>query len=366
MFFAALTPLLPHYADHFDLSKTGAGVLAAAYPAGVLVGSLPSGLASTWFGARAVVIGGLLLLAATTVAFGLGESVVVLDAARFTQGLASSCAWTAGLSWLVSAAPASRRGELLGSAMAAAIVGALFGPVLGGASSLLGAGVVFGAVGAVTLGLAVWAALTPPPGPPRRQPLAMFGRAVLDHRVARAFWFVMLPALLFGTLNVLAPLRLSDLGVGAVAIASVYLLSAGLEALASPMLGRLSDRIGRLRPIRAGLLASAAVAAVLPWPDRALPLAAVVVCAGLAFGSFWTPAMSLLADEAERRGLDYAYAFALINLAWAPGQALGSSGGGALAELTVDAVPYLLLSTTCLVTFAALARGQVIQPSLNE
>ena len=70
-------------------------------------------------------------------------------------------------------------------------------------------------------------------------------------------------------------------------------------------------------------------------------LAALVVVASVAFGSFWTPAMSLLSDEAETRGLDYGYAFALINLAWAPGQTIGAAGGGALAELTSDAVPYL-------------------------
>ena len=33
-FFAAVSPLLPQYADEFGLSKTGAGVLTAAYPAG--------------------------------------------------------------------------------------------------------------------------------------------------------------------------------------------------------------------------------------------------------------------------------------------------------------------------------------------
>ena len=31
MFFAAVAPLLPHYSDELDLSKTGAGVLTAAY-----------------------------------------------------------------------------------------------------------------------------------------------------------------------------------------------------------------------------------------------------------------------------------------------------------------------------------------------
>ena len=32
LFFAALTPLLPHYADELGLGKAGAGLLAAAYP----------------------------------------------------------------------------------------------------------------------------------------------------------------------------------------------------------------------------------------------------------------------------------------------------------------------------------------------
>ena len=43
MFFAAVAPLLPRYADDFELSKTGAGILSAAYPDGTLAGSLPAG-----------------------------------------------------------------------------------------------------------------------------------------------------------------------------------------------------------------------------------------------------------------------------------------------------------------------------------
>ncbi len=101
MFFAALTPLLPHYADRFALSKLGAGVLAAAYPAGVLVGGLPSGLLATRVGVRATTLAGLLVMTATTALFGFAGSVAVLDGARFAQGVASACAWTAGFAWLL-------------------------------------------------------------------------------------------------------------------------------------------------------------------------------------------------------------------------------------------------------------------------
>ena len=78
----------------------------------------------------------------------------------------------------------------------------------------------------------------------------------------------------------------------------------------------------------------------------------------MTFGSFWTPAMALLSDEAEARGLEYAYTFALINIAWAPGQALGAAGGGTLAQLTSDTVPYLLLSAASLITFGVLCRSR--------
>jgi MFS family permease len=358
MFFVALTPLLPSYTDEFDLSKAGAGVLSAAYPAGALIGGIPGGIATARFGARPTAIAGLITIAVTTFIFATGDSIVVLDVSRFIQGFGSALAWTAGLAWLVSETPAERRGQTIGTAMATAIVGALFGPVLGGIASVVGQGLAFGAAGLIAIALAVWAWMTHAPPPSRPQPFAVFVRALRNRRIAIGVWLVLLPAMLFGTLAVLAPLRLEELGFTAVAIGSLWLVMAGLEAIINPVIGRVSDRVGRFRPMRISALASAAVAVLLPWPDYAAVLALLVFAAGVAFGSFWTPAMALLSDEAEARGLEYAYAFALINLAWAPGQALGSSAGGALAEVTADAVPYLLLAATCLLTFALLWRSR--------
>jgi MFS family permease len=358
MFFAALTPLLPHYADRFELSKLGAGVLAAAYPAGVLVGGIPSGLLATRFGVRPTTVAGLLVMAGTTAAFGFAGSVVLLDAARFTQGLASACAWTAGFAWLLGETAPQRRGEVIGAAIGTAIVGALFGPVLGGIASEVGTRAAFTGVGVLTLALVAWALATQAPPARKGSSLALLWASFGNRRVRAGLWFVMLPALLFGTMSVLAPLRLSDLGFGGLAIGSVFLVSAALEAGLAPVVGRVSDRLGRLLPLTVGLAGSAALAALLPWPHRGWLLAPTVVLAAMCFGTFWTPAMSLLVDAGERVGLDHALAFALINLAWAPGQALGSAAGGGVARATSDKVPFLLLSGACLASLAALRLGR--------
>ena len=269
------------------------------------------------------------------------------------QGLASSFSWTGSLSWLVAAAPRARKGQLIGQAFAAAVAGALLGPVLGGLATVVGTGWAFGAVAVASLGLAVWALLTPatPPGEP--QPLSMLGAALRDRRVLLSVWFVLLPALLFGALGVLGPLRLSDLGVGAIGIGAVWLVGRPPRDALNLVIGRFSDRFGPLVPIRAALIASI----VAPRPALArepLRPRGLILVAAIGFGTFYTPGMAMLTHAAEARGLDYGYAFALLNLAWAPGQTAAPRSAASLAEATSDAVPYLFSRASRSLTLLAL------------
>ena len=158
LFFAALIPLLPHYSHTLGLGKAGAGLLAASYPLGTFLGAIPSGLVAARFGVKRTVLVGLLGVATTTAAFGLLETTWQLDLTRFLQGLASSFSWTGALAWLVAAAPEGKKGELIGKAFAAAVGGALFGPVLGAAATRIGTGWAFGSVALASLMLLVWAA----------------------------------------------------------------------------------------------------------------------------------------------------------------------------------------------------------------
>ena len=143
MFYAAITPLLPEYADDLGLSKTGAGILSASYAAGTLVAALPSGWLAAKIGFKRAMLVGLALLGVSSVVFAFAQSVVLLDIARFAEGVGGACAWTGGLAWLIAAAPVDRRGELIGAALAAAIFGILLGPVIGGIASVIGPEIVF-------------------------------------------------------------------------------------------------------------------------------------------------------------------------------------------------------------------------------
>ena len=350
MFFAAVAPLLPEFKEQLDLSKTGAGILTAAYPAGTFVGALPAGwLASRW-GVKPTLLLGLSMLGVTSLAFAFADQIVMLDAARFVQGVGGACMWASGMAWLVSAAPPERRGELIGAALSAAIVGVLLGPVLGGAATVISQEVVFSGVALLAAGLAAWA-LSMPGVPPEESPgLRALLRALGRPSVLAGFWLFTLPALVAGVIEVLAPLRLDDLGSSGVAIGAVFLVTAAVEAVISPIAGRASDTRGRLAPIRAGLVGAAIMVALLPLPGSAVLLGLTLMLTFAALGGFWAPAMALLSDAAEEVGLDQALAFSISNLSWAIGHVVGAGAGGALAEATSDAVPYSLMAVTCAAT----------------
>jgi MFS family permease len=356
--YSAITPLLPQYAEDLSLSKGEAGVLGAAFAAGTFAGALPGGLLAARIGGRPTVLLGLMLMGFSALAFGIGGGVVLLDAARFVQGVGGAFTWSGALAWLVAAAPRERRGAVIGTALGAAIAGTLAGPALGAVADATSTVAVFAGFFALALALCLTALRLPALPPAFPAAPGDFARLARVGRVYGGMWLIAFPGLAFGVINVLGPLRFDELGASVGTIAAVFLVAAGAEALMSPVAGRLSDRLGPLAPMRAGLAVTVVLLAALTLPRAIAVLAAAIIVIGPALGTLWAPAIALVSDVLEGQSLDPALGYGLTNLSWAAGAALGAAGGGALAAATSDAVPYLALVALAILTLAGVSAGR--------
>jgi MFS family permease len=357
MLYAALTPLLPHFAHTLHLSKAGAGVLVAAYAGGALIGGLPGGAAAARLGARRAVLVGLTLMGLSSLGFAFAHGFGELVAARLLQGCGSGFTWAGSFAWLLAAAPRERRGELIGTALGAAVFGALFGPVVGAAAAVLGRSAVFTGLAGLAVVLAVWT-LRLEPIPPDVPSVSAMARALRDSRFAGGLALMALPSLLFGVLSTLAPLRLSDAGWGATAIGGVWLVGAAFETALSPVAGRLLDRRGFVLPVQVSLATGVVCSVGLAFSPRPLAYVPLLIAASGAYGVLFTPAFALIAEGAERSGLAQGMAFGVMNAAWASGALIGPAAGGAVAAASGDLLPFVIAAGLCAAALAAVQRAR--------
>src|SRR3954451_3444326 len=360
-FFAAIAPLLPSYVDELGLTKAEAGVLSAAYAAGTLIGALPAGFLASRMGPRKTVIHGLLLLGIASLVFGFADEILLLDGARFVQGVAGALIWSGALTWLITAAPEENRGAVIGAALGTAVAGPPLGPALGAIPASIGTEPVFSSVLVVTLLLSIAASRLPEPVTPQQQSLGEVLTTLRSRPVLEAAAFVAVPSVMFGAIEVLVPLRIDALGGGHGLIAAGFIVGAALEAMLAPLAGRISDRVGRRLPYVTGLAVCAvAMVMVAVVGTLGLVLGGLILTA-LGAGLCFAPALTLISDVAESSRLHQGFAAGVSNMAWASGQVVGGIGGGVVASLTGNAVPSLaialLLALTVVYAFRTMSPG---------
>ena len=76
--YTAILPLLPGLTVDLDLSKTDAGVLIAAYPAGLIAGVVAAWWLSARIGVRNATVAGTIVLGVAAAGFGVAVRTVAL------------------------------------------------------------------------------------------------------------------------------------------------------------------------------------------------------------------------------------------------------------------------------------------------
>ena len=123
------------------------------------------------------------------------------------------------------------------------------------------------------------------------------------------------------------------------AIGVVFGLTMLFYAIGSPLAGKLSDAVGRKKPILAGLLLTAVITPLIAV-FKSVPAVYVLMAAfGFVITFFATPSIPLITDAlpaatADGEANQYGAAFGLLNFFWSLGYALGPLLGGAVYQLS--------------------------------
>jgi len=339
--YGVVTPFLPQRATDLGASPFAVTAIYAAYAAGLILFTLPSGILSDRLGRKPVIMAGGFGLAASTLVFAYADSVWLLAVSRFLQGIAGALWWTPSLAVIADLYPAAQRGAKMGLAMSITAGGDLLGPVFGGALTELGSYrvplfviVAISAVTATAFGAIYRSGARRP-----REQRAPLASTLLHPVVVMLCATAALAAFGIGMLQPLLPLDLEErFGAGPLAIGIVFSAPVLGFLMAGLFVGRLSDRIGRVRPI---VLGTALVAAVTPFAIVVPALwlvAAVLFLVGFGEGSMEAPSLPLLAESTggEGEGEDaghYGAVYALFDTAFGLGALFGPLTGGAVAEL---------------------------------
>jgi MFS family permease len=329
-----VVPFLQDYARPWGVGERELGFLFGTYAVSLLVTIPFAGRLCDRLGAgRALRLGsGGLLLSLTL--FAVADGHAMLFVARAIQGAAGGMSWTAGLALLAAAFPAERRGRALGIAMSGMSLGNLVGPPIGGwLFEWGGPRMPFLAAAAWTTGLVVLLIVTRLPNGMRELTNSAAPTRSRWRDYGRTAGAVVIGSLLICGLEPTLPTNLEGrLGARPAVIGDLFALAALAYGLSAPAAGWASDRWGGQRVMVGGLVGCAVTLPLAALPGTWWGEAAALAGFGAALAFLLAPTLPELAAVCERNGAKaFGAAYAVFNIAYAVGMAVGQVAGGELA-----------------------------------
>jgi MFS family permease len=330
------TPLLPLFARELGATPAMVGfVVGASTLTGILV-KLPAGAWSDVLGRRPMLILGTLVFATLPFTYVGVATLGALVALRFVHGSATAILGPVASASLSDLAPPARRATWLSTYSTVQGTGQALGPVIAG--YLIASGRydrAFLAAGLFAMATPLLAARWPytAPGPAEGARLREFTRGMVEvarhplilvTSLAQAAQFV-----LNGTLNAFLPLFARDvIGLTAAQLGWLFALQTVTTLATRPLMGMLSDRVGRRGVIVAGLSVCSLAVVFVSWATTGLTLVfgVTLYATGVAIT---TAATSAFITDLSRRAR-YGAAHGVFGTIYDVGDALGPITAGLL------------------------------------
>ncbi len=339
-----IAPIIPQIALQLGVEEARLGTLVTSYAVAVGAFALVTGPVSDRVGRRTVLVVGTALMAAALALHGLAGSYLSLLLVRALAGVAGGVLNGAAIAYVGDFFAPDRRGRVNGWVISGFAAGQIAGIPVG---TLLASGFGYRApflLFAVFVALAlvlVFVALPQPAVGRAVTPLSLGSaiggyRALLARRdvaAATVVFFVMFGGNALYTTFLPTWLTVT-VGVGAGAIATLFLLGGLSNAVVGPLSGSLSDKLGRKRIIVAASVGLAVLMALTPFAGSFALVAGTFVVVMALFASRATSFTTMLTElvDGDQRG-------SLMSLTVGVGQ-VGIGVGGALAGSVYGSVGY--------------------------
>jgi MFS family permease len=357
------TPVLPLFAASLNATPAEIGwiVVASTLP-GILI-SYPAGALSDHLGKRRVLLASLVVFASAPFLYLLIETAWQLMAVRFYHGFATAIFGT-----VASAAIAARysgdRAARLSTYSSVTLVGRSIAPFLGGSLiSLASFDAVYIAC-AISGVLALGAGLLlrdhePPPATKLALPhfWASLATVLRDRGIMLVSLIEAAQYLVFGAIEAFLALFAASLGIPAWQIGVILGVQLVGIVFVKPLMGRVSDRVGRKQVIIPGLLVGAASVVLLPFAPSFIGLSVLSLVFGIGFATVTSSTAALVADL-TRNGR-YGSSMGVLRMVMDVGQSIGPVLTGFMVGVAGYGSAFTLLAA--ILVLAALVLGLLLR-----
>jgi DHA1 family multidrug resistance protein-like MFS transporter len=333
------TPLLPLLARELGATPPIVGLVVGASTLTGIVVKLPAGAWSDVLGRRPLLVLGTIVFATMPFAYLGVASLGALVAVRFVHGAATAILGPVASASVSDIAPAARRGTWLSTYSTVQGAGQALGPVIAG--YLIAArryDLAFVAAGLFGLATPFIAARWPAtvPSVARTQRLGHLLRSVVEVCGHRLIFLTSLTQgaqfVMNGTLNAFLPLFAGDvLGLSPSQLGWMFALQTLTTLATRPVMGMVSDRIGRRTVIVAGLSLCSSAVWLISLSDGSLRLVVAVVMYAIGVAVTTAATSAFITDLSQRAR--YGTAHGVFGSIYDVGDALGPIAAGVLVSI---------------------------------